>query len=376
MAKRIVINGLSARRGGGKTYLYNLLKFLPHKHKNNEILLLLPSSFSLGADALFPSLKIKQVNVDNPVYRIFFELIWIPLLLRKLCPAVYFSPGGLLLGKTSGSWKSVTMFRNMIPFDIVERKKYPIGYMRLRNWLLSKLLRRSIEKADLTIFISNFALSVIEALDSMRLKEAVVIPHGVSDDFRNDRIDDSPSDPFLPDKKYIFYPSIIDVYKSQYEIVEAVAILKRRGVEIPQLLFAGEVYGPYGAGLHEKISALGLSSDVLIHPPIPYEQMPAFYNRAEFVLFGSKSENCPNILLEALASGCAIACSNVMPMPEFGKDAVVYFNPADPQDIARVIQDLIEDPPKIEQLGYKSAALAKEYSWNKAATETWDTLFK
>lgn len=376
MPKSVLINGLSARRGGGKTYLYNLLSCLPSQYESDDILLLLPTSFSLGSGTIHPTIRVRQVDTDNPLYRIFYEFFWIPLLLRKLRPEVYFSPGGLLLGMTSGPWKSVTMFRNMIPFDVVERKKYPIGYMRFRNWLLSKLLLKSMMKADLMIFISKFACSVIRALEPNGIQNFAIIPHGVGQNFHELGINTPNKEEFIPKEEYIFYPSIIDVYKSQYEVVDAIADLKQRGVEVPQVLLAGELYGAYGAKIQKKIDALGLASDVRLLGPIPYEQMPSFYKHAEFVLFASKSENCPNILLEALASGCAVACSNIMPMPEFAQDAAVYFDPAAPRDIARAIEELVQDPVKRASLKSKSKRVAKRYSWEQSASQTWHALFE
>ena len=54
--------------------------------------------------------------------------------------------------------------------------------------------------------------------------------------------------------------------------------------------------------------------------------MPVFYRKAQFIVFASMSENCPNILLESLSFGKAILCSKKFPMPEFGGKNVVYFN--------------------------------------------------
>ena len=51
-----------------------------------------------------------------------------------------------------------------------------------------------------------------------------------------------------------------------------------------------------------------------------------------------KVKNCPNILLEAMASGKAILCSNFNPMPEFGGKAVEYFDPSNIHDIAEKIK--------------------------------------
>lgn len=49
----------------------------------------------------------------------------------------------------------------------------------------------------------------------------------------------------------------------------------------------------------------------------------------------------PNILLEGMAMGMPIACSNYGPMPEMLGNSGEYFNPEDPKDIAFAINNLV-----------------------------------
>jgi len=66
-----------------------------------------------------------------------------------------------------------------------------------------------------------------------------------------------------------------------------------------------------------------------------------------------------NILVEAMASGLPIACSNRGPMPEVLGDAGVYFDPEDPHDIARALRtDRIADAAKQAGPGFIRAGAA------------------
>jgi glycosyltransferase involved in cell wall biosynthesis len=51
----------------------------------------------------------------------------------------------------------------------------------------------------------------------------------------------------------------------------------------------------------------------------------------------------PNILLEAMAAGLPIACSNRGPMPEVLGTAGLYFNPENPAEIACAIRTVIDE---------------------------------
>ena len=368
----IVITAFSARRGGGKTYLRNILKYFPLS-SNVRITLLVSKGFML--DVKISNIFIKQVSfpVHNPIFRFIWETLFLPLYLRKEKTDIFFCPGGVIPKFSYGKWRTVTMFRNMIPFDIYQRKRYPLGYMRLRNWLLYNSMSRSMRTADQVIFISSYAKSVVENL--INIKSSVVIPHGVSENFKDiGQFLDRPS--FLPSEPYILYPSIIDTYKSQVEVVMAVSILKTLGVKIPTILFVGEKVGQYGDKVTDLIKQLNLEGDVLIFGPVDYSGMPALYHFSEFVIFASQSENCPNILLEALASGCAILCSNTMPMPEFANNDVEYFDPCDAESIASKINKFIANPEIIKIKKNQALNNTSVNDWRKVAQQTWQAILQ
>jgi glycosyltransferase involved in cell wall biosynthesis len=78
----------------------------------------------------------------------------------------------------------------------------------------------------------------------------------------------------------------------------------------------------------------------------------------------------PNILLETMASGLPIACTNRGPMPEVLGQAGVFFNPEHPVDIARALRELIESPQTRTELTRASYERAQEYSWQRCAKKT------
>ncbi len=369
MSKHIVISAFSARRGGGKTYLRNLLKFFSDD-MDIKVTVLASKDFSLVEEREGLSVNKIAFPVQNHTLRIFWEFFILPFYLRRIKTDVFFCPGGIIPMMGYGPWKTVTMFRNMIPFDIVQRKKWPLGYMRFRNWLLARVMLRSMQNADLVIFISQFAKKVIDNVSHKRIKESIVVPHGVGDEFRflPDNVSERPQ--ALPREPYIVYPSIIDVYKSQFEVIQAYSLLHEDGVVLPQLLLVGEVYGKYGADVIELIKNKGLQDKIKIVGAVDYQFMPSLYHHAECVIFASQSENCPNILLEAMASASVILCSDVMPMPEFAGESVIYFNPTDPNSIADSIKKFLSNPSEFERLRELVTLNANTYCWEQTAKQT------
>ena len=101
--------------------------------------------------------------------------------------------------------------------------------------------------------------------------------------------------------------------------------------------------------------------------------MPTIYKYSLMVIFASKTENCPNILLEAISMNKLILCSNLKPMPEFGRESVVYFNPNSPEDLSEKLVKIIQNK-EIIQIYQEKTKNIKFSSWEECATKTWNEL--
>lgn len=367
---KILINAFSARLGGGQTYLINLLDHLPDRN-DFEILVYAPATLTLPQNE-----KIKRCTshwpTTNPIARSFWEKFVLPRILREESVDVLFCPGGTINTKPPSGCKTVTMFRNMIPFDMIVRKNLPIGLQRVRNWLLERIMLKSMALADLTIFISDYARQVIER--RITVKRAVTIPHGINSAFRT--YNKQLAQPQVATKgEYILYVSRFDVYKHQYEVVQAYAQLAEDLRREYKLLLAGELDETEVNRVRGLIHKYALQDQVCILGPVAYHDLPALYQHACLILFASSCENCPNILLEALGSGRPVLSSNVMPMPEFGGAGVGYFSPFDAKEISQEMARVLSDLELRKKMAEAATARSKEFEWAVTAKKTWEQIF-
>lgn len=364
---RIVINAYSARLGGGQTYLINLLQHLPVQAL--ELLVYAPQSLVLPSDPRIVRLD-TAFPTTNPLLRSAWEKLVLPVALWRLRADVLFCPGGVVGTRVPRRCQVVTMFRNMIPFDMVIRKQVPFGLQRLRNWILARVMLKSMANADLVIFISDFARGVIEAQTPIR--RGVTIAHGISAHFRQARAAAGPA-PFGRGD-YLLYVSRFDVYKNHYQLVEAYDALSAQLKQRYRLVLIGESDTPCGNQVRQLIAERGLESRVLIAGAVKYHDLPAIYSNSKLILFSSSCENCPNILLEALASGRPVLSSSVMPMPEFGGEAALYYDPKDVAAIRDRMQEVLEDEVLAVSLGQRALARSRRYEWATAASQTWASI--
>jgi glycosyltransferase involved in cell wall biosynthesis len=57
-------------------------------------------------------------------------------------------------------------------------------------------------------------------------------------------------------------------------------------------------------------------------------------------------------------------------MPEIAGDAALYFDPADPADLRRAVETLLDDPERARALGTAAAVRARQFTWERTAAMT------
>lgn len=365
---RILINAFSAKVGGGKTYINNLLARLPKG--DYKIYLFLPDDFIVPKDCRLTVLKTKWPT-RNPIARFIWEKLFLPGTLLKLDIDILFCPGGMVNTPTMKNRKTVTMFRNMLPFDYRISFSSATFIEKIINILKKKAMLRSMIKADFVIFISNFARKVIE--DQTPIKNAVTIQHGISEQFFV--IDKKCERPALPfEGAYILYVSRFEFYKKHLELVQAYQKLPKYLQVQYKLLLVGGTDLPAGQKVLQYVKEHKLQDFVFFLGEYPYSDLPGLYKNASLFVFASACENCPNILLEAMGAGVPILCSNYEPMPEFGGRAVTYMNPDSPEDISRHIEICLNEKNNSKTEQNEMRLQAEKFNWDQTAEKTWKLL--
>ncbi len=106
--------------------------------------------------------------------------------------------------------------------------------------------------------------------------------------------------------------------------------------------------------------------------PLPEQDLPALYRAAQLFVFPSRYEGFGLPVIEAMACGAPVACSNVSSMPEVAGDSALLFDPESAASMAETITRALEDEGLREELRQMSLARAATFSWQRTAQETLD----
>lgn len=370
----IGIDAANLRRGGGVTHLVELLRAAqPAAYGIDRVVV-------WGGQPTLNALEDREwLDKRNPtaldkglLQRTLWQRYRLSEEARDAGCDVLFVPGGSYAGDFH---PVVNMSRNMLPFEWNELKRYGWSLFTLKLLLLRVTQARTYKKTDGLIFLTAYARQAVVRVVGVLQAKTSTIPHGLNTRFnQTPKVQRAMSDYDEVNPYRVLYVSIIDQYKHQWFVVEAVAKLRNEGFPIV-LDLVGPAYPQSLKRLDETIAQMGADQSwVRYHGAIPFDELHLCYAQADLGLFASSCENMPNILLETMASGLPIACSNRGPMPEVLGDSGVYFDPVQSADIARALRELIDSPGLRSQLAAASYQRSQQYSWQRCADETFEFL--
>jgi len=367
MTLKIAINASRARSGGAIAHLVGILgEINPVDFGVSEVHVWSYAKLLAALPTVPWLVKHSPPELEHSLLRqLWWERFSLPGELRK-------SGCSILLNVDAGSvcrfQPSVTMSRDMLSYEPGEVERYGISKARLRLIALRYVQNASLKSADGAIFLTRYASQVIQK-SCGSLANVAYVPHGVGTDFLvNENTQAWPMEGKRPIR--CLYISNVLPYKHQWHVVEAVASLRKRGLDLQLELVGG------GEGAAQKRLEMQIAKSdpqhtfVTQREFVPQNTLPEFLARADIFVFASSCENMPNTLVEAMATGLPIACSNRGPMPEVLEDGGVYFDPENPESIAVSIEGLIANPVKSSEYAIRTKKLSRQYSWARCANET------
>ena len=369
---RVGIDASSIVDGGGLTHLQELINNFCEKESSNITQLVLISSekcLKRIPDQLYLKKKTFWWLNKTKFHRIIFQLFLFDIYLKNDYDIIFSVTGDYV-----GNFKPlVAMSQNMLLYERELWKNIKSVKEKFKFFFNYKRQKKCFENANGLIFLSKYAKNYVSNKLFLENKNSKIVHHGISKKFINQKKILNFSNKYSLDNPFKFlYVSTVHVYKHQWNVVEAIHSLRENGYPVALTLIGNIIYKPSGQRLKKAMRKFDLKKEFVSHIlNVPYSKINQEYFNHDGIIFASTCENMPNILIESMASGLPIACSDKKPMPEFLKDGGFYFDSNKPSSIVGALKKILlckkEDLIRIRNKNIKEI---EQYDWKKTSKET------
>jgi glycosyltransferase involved in cell wall biosynthesis len=171
----------------------------------------------------------------------------------------------------------------------------------------------------------------------------------------------------LPDRRYLIYVGSEDPRKNLDTLIRALA-LARADTNNVELLKVGRAHFEQERDrLVQLAKRLGVAPALHFLNDVPDEDLPALYRLADICVMPSLYEGFGFPVIEAMACGTPVICSNAASLPELAGDAALLFDPGPDshQHLARSIIRLLENDNTHAALRSEGLKQAARFTWSE-----------
>ncbi|MCP5040738.1 MAG: glycosyltransferase family 4 protein [bacterium] len=358
--KRFLIDGSGAKRGGGFTYLVNVLPELSRLAPNDKFRVVVCDQRVAESIPTAPNVEVQYLGDLGARGRMNYTYRQAGRLAKDWGADVYFSAGEL--APLNAPCPTIAAFRNPNIFNWQPDDSFG-PKQRLRLWMLYGLAAASAARADRVMFVSEDSADWIG--DSIRLpkRKRAVIHHGI-DASRWQRPAGERSA-----GSYILSVSSVYPYKNYVRLIQAYAELYGRNPAAPDLVIIGDDQDPaYSEKMAATKAASGDAQDSIhILGEVPYGNIVKYYRDAALFVFPSYLETFGHPLLEAMANDIPLVAADIPVFREIANDAAIYADPYDTSSMASAMEAALASETVAELMVKRGRECVRHFTWQRSA---------
>jgi len=317
-----------------------------------------------GLDAPDDRPEVAVIPLPFPAYRILWEHLHVPRLLRRSGADIYHGTKNVLpLGCPC---PAVVTIYDLSYYCV------PGTFTASARLFLQVHTRHAVRGAARIIVPSESTRCDLTDLLHIDQDRIDVVPLGVSERFRpnidKDGLRTIRAKYKLPDR-VITYVGTLQPRKHVHTLVEAFGRLKH-GSGLPHRLLVAGRRGWMAGEIARTVRRLGLDDEVIFTGAVPDEDLPLLYAASELFASAGAYEGFGLTLLEAMACGVPViggyagACSEVV------GDAGILVTPGDVDALVEAIGRVTEDSTLREEMRARGLERSKQFTWRRSAEAT------
>ncbi len=299
----------------------------------------------------FIPLKIKNSQLIRNLY---LSLV-LPIVCRKYHPDLFMlMDTQAILCKPC---KMISVIHDLAEYEVPEK------YSAKQAFLRRLIVRIQARLSDKLITDSEYSGNDIKRILKIPEQRVRVIPLGIDLSlFVRNTVDVAPG-------KYFLFVSEQERAKGPCALLEAFNMLSEQDKKEYSLIYVGK-RGNESDHLEQLIKEYGLSDRVQMKGYVSDEELVELYEKAYAFVFPSLFEGFGFPVLEAMAKGTPVICSNRASIPEVGGDAVLTFDPVRTSELRDCMNRLIHEDGLRAEMREKGFEQASKFSIPRMAKET------
>jgi len=292
------------------------------------------------------------------------ELSWLPVGLSRECRRrnldLLHCPGPVV------PWRSsvplvVTIF-DALPWS------HPEWLTRANVASHRLVVRPAVRRAAAVVTAATHAKGEIAAAYGIPAERIHVVPLGVDASFSPGAVAEELLTGLGVRRPFVLTVGTLQPRKNLEAALSAFELLVARGADLTLVVAGGA--GWAAAATAERIERSPARERVVLTGHVSDDALLALYRAAQCFVFPSRYEGFGLPVLEAMAAGTPVVCSDRTSLPEVAGGAALLVSPDEVEDIAGAIARVTESPQLRERLVDEGLQQAARFSWERCADET------
>jgi glycosyltransferase involved in cell wall biosynthesis len=255
--------------------------------------------------------------------------------------------------------------------------EHPEYFTSFRAMQLRLTVRRTVKTASCVLTPSEFSKQRI--LDAYNLSDdkVVVLPYGVSSVFHPVARETAQRGmrTSLPPLPFILTVGDLQPRKNHLGLIQAFEDLIAAHPVLPHHLLVVGKETWYSPTIRAAAKKSQVADRIHFTGFVDDEEVRRLYGACDLFVYPSLYEGFGLPILEAMACGRAVACSNTSAMPEVADSAALLFDPSSRRDLVFSMRDLLLNPELRQRMERLSVQRAAMFSWTSSAAKTLDVYY-
>lgn len=283
-------------------------------------------------------------------------LLWqqtaLPRLLERIQPQIFLAPYNTAPLYIPRGTKLISVVHDLI---LLERLSDSGLKQRLIDRYRAMLLERTIRRSSLVLTVSEFTAGDI------RQRFPGVEPKVIHCTVDRSWYVNGPVRTAAQTEPYILLVSNFREHKNTPRAMEAFAryckLTPESGIKLRMVGVWHERHA-----VEDAMTRLDLPQDsVIVESFLSESDLQRVYRQALCVLIPSRMEGFGIPVLEAMASGSPLVCSNAWSLPEVGGDAPLYFDPLNVEEMTQALLKMCTNAALRSELAHRGLVRAKRF---------------